>query len=79
MLDKGGIPPKEQRILAPSTVDVEHNGGYSTQCVCTLRVTDVVNLAVYYVPLTPGMVTQLRTALAQHDSTAQPTTTEQDY
>lgn len=73
-----GLPPKEQRILAPSYVDVDDTGGYSTQCVCTLRVVDVVNLTAYYVPMTPQMVTTLRRKLAQHDTTNTTTDTTED-
>lgn len=53
---RGGLPPKETRILAPSLVDVENTGGYSTNCVCSLRITDTVNLTLYYVPCTAQMV-----------------------
>jgi hypothetical protein len=53
------VPPREQRILAPSLVGaVESNMGV-TQCACSLRVTDVVNLVIYYVPMTREMAVQL--------------------
>ena len=66
-MDLRSVPPKEQRIIAPSTVTVLHDGGYAPRCVCTLAVTDPVNLTIYYVPCTPQMVTAIRADLAQHD------------
>lgn len=59
ILDGHGVPPKEQRILAPSMVDVDASGGYSRQCVCSLRITDPINLTIYYVPMTQQMVDNL--------------------
>lgn len=66
-LTRHGVPPKEQRIIAPSTVNVLHEGGYSHNAVCTLAIVDPINLTIYYVPCTPDMVTHIRAGLAQHD------------
>ncbi len=77
-LSRAQVPPKEQRILAPSSVDILDTGGYSPMCVATLMVTDPVNLAIYFVPLTTQMVTLLRDKLAQHDPSTQPVSSEGD-
>lgn len=66
-LQQRGVPPKEQRIIAPSTVNVLHDGGYSHNAVCTLAIVDPINLTIYYVPCTPQMATVIREGLAQHD------------
>ena len=61
------VPPKEQRILAPSTVDAVSGGMGHDKCPMALRITDIVNLCVYFVPLTGEMVTTLREALEPYD------------
>lgn len=72
------MPPRKTRILAPSGVEVDDTGGYSPQCACSLRIVDPVNLHIYYVPLTPQVVTQLRSKLAQHDPMTKPVPTNED-
>jgi hypothetical protein len=62
-----GLLPKEQRILAPSLVNVVDSHMGSPGCACSLRITDLVNLTVYYVPCTPQMAQQIRRALRPHD------------
>lgn len=57
------VPPRKQRILAPSLVKVIDANMGSEQCVCSLRITDPVNLAIYYVPMTRQMVEQLQDEL----------------
>ena len=64
-----GVPPKEQRILAPSLVAVNPCNMGSAACECSLQITDPINLAVYYVPCTPQMVEQIRADLAHYDPT----------
>lgn len=59
LLDTHGVPPRKQRILAPSMVDVEDTGGYSRQCIVSLRITDPINLTIYYVPMTRQMVDKM--------------------
>lgn len=61
------LPPKEQRILAPSVLHVVDTDMGATQCACTLRITDPVNLVLYYVPMTGPMVTALRKELSAFD------------
>lgn len=65
--DSAGLPPKEQRILAPSTVAVTDSNMGAKQCACALTVTDVVNLTIYHVPMTRDMVRRLRDDLWHYD------------
>jgi hypothetical protein len=58
-----GVPPRKQRVLAPSAVQVIESNMNSSVCVCSLMITDPVNLAIYYVPMTIQMVEQLRDSL----------------
>jgi hypothetical protein len=61
------VPPKKQRILAPSTIEAVSGGMGHDKCPCALRITDIVNLTVYFVPMTGEMVTALREALEPYD------------
>lgn len=60
------LPPRKQRILAPSTVTVIDSDMGAEQCVCALRVTDIVNLTHYYVPMTAAMCEALIAELSPH-------------
>jgi len=61
------LPPKEQRIIAPGDVRVIPAGMGAPQCPCSLAVIDQINLIVYYLPMTPQMVTRLIDALDEYD------------
>lgn len=61
------LPPKEQRIIAPSSIGVRDSNMGSEACVCAVMITDPINLTIMYVPCTPKMVMDLRDELARHD------------
>jgi hypothetical protein len=59
------VLPRSQRILAPSTVDVIDSDMGGPHCIGALKVIDVVNLDVYYVPMTIEMVEHTRDRLEE--------------
>ena len=65
------LPPRKQRILAPSAVTVINSDMGAEKCVCALRVTDIVNLTHYYVPMTAAMCEALTVALLPHGQVPQ--------
>jgi hypothetical protein len=80
MLDRQqAVPPREQRILAPSTLGVVNSNMGASQCACALVVTDVVNLTIYYVPMTPQMAQDLRKALRDYDPEYSDTPPERNH
>lgn len=66
------VPPRKQRILAPSLVSVTDSDMGARQCTCALTITDVVNLAVYHVPMTVEMVRSLARQLLDRQDPPHP-------
>jgi hypothetical protein len=73
------LPPREQRILAPSLVSVVDSDMGATQCVCALAITDVVNLTIYYVPMTRQMMDDLSERLIMALVAPDTTDTERNH
>jgi hypothetical protein len=72
MLDRQqAVPPREQRILAPSTLGVVNSNMGASQCACALVVTDV--------PMTPQMAQDLRKALRDYDPEYSDTLPERNH
>lgn len=76
-LSRRGVVPQDQRIVAPSQVNVLAGSFGSPTGVCALQLIDLVKLHVYWVPMTPKMVSDLVRELIKYEPEwADPTATE---